>query len=114
MRFDLRNNGGAEQVYLDEPRLERLLMELDLMEVASAADATKPQGAGAAMSVMGTETCWMPNPVQRILCPERVRASAWSGFRLWIFGGAAFEFRGRDTGELRDLVERAGTALREL
>jgi hypothetical protein len=114
VRFDLRNNGGAEQVYLDEPQLERLLMELDLMELANAADTTERQAAGAAIWVVGTETCWMPNPVQRILCPERVRAPAWSGLRLWTFGGEVFEFRGRDTAELRDLVERAGAALREM
>ena len=65
-------------------------------------------------SVTGTEACWMPNPVQRILCPELQRASTWTGLRLWTFGGATFDFRDRNVADLRELVERAVTELNEL
>lgn len=115
VRFELSNNGGAEQIYLDEPQLERLLMELDGIELAK--DKAFGQAPGTllgGMSVLGTESCWMPNPVQRILCPELQRAATWSGLRLWTFGGATFDFRDRDSAELRGLVERASAELRKL
>ena len=72
-------------------------------------------GARAPRSVNGTEGCWMPNPVQRILCPELQTAPRLgTGLRLWTFGGATFDFRDRTVTELRELVERAVTELDEL
>jgi hypothetical protein len=115
VRVELSNNGGAEPIYLDEPQLERLLLELDMMELAKDKAFGQAQGAApGGMSVLGTESCWMPNPVQRILCPELQRAATWSGLRLWTFGGAVFDFRDRDSAELRELVERAAAELRKL
>jgi hypothetical protein len=111
VRFDLRNNGGTEQIFLDEPQLERLLEELDLMEYAkdkAFAQAGAPRGGNV---VHGTASCWMPNPVQRILCPELVRAATWSGLRLSTFGGRSLDFRDRDSAELRKLVELAVSAV---
>jgi hypothetical protein len=111
VRFELRNNGGVEQVYLDELQLEQLLGELDLM--GSLKDEAF-SGRTAGMQVLGTESCWMPTPALRILCPEVQRAPAWSGLRLWTFGGALFEFRDRTSADLRALVARAATALGKL
>lgn len=113
-RFELSNNGGREHVYLDRPQLERLLMELDLMELGKQAAARMGQETTRGTRVTGTESCWMPRPVQRILCPEIVASPAWNGLRLWTFGGAEFAFRDRTSTELRALVERAVTALNEM
>ena len=66
-------------------------------------------------TVQGTESCWMPNPVQRILCPEMQAAPQWSGLRLWTFGGdLIFEFRDHGIEELRELSERAADELAAL
>ena len=113
-RFELRNNGGIEQIYLDERQLAKLESDVGLMELGDAAAARRGERTARGNSVTGTEACWMPNPVQRILCPELQRASTWTGLRLWTFGGATFDFRDRTVADLRELVERAVTELNEL
>ena len=71
-RFELRNNGGIEQIYLDERQLTKLESDVGLMELG---DAAALGGASAWRAEFdGTEACWMPNPAQRILCPELQRA----------------------------------------
>ena len=113
-RFELRNNGGIEQIYLDDRQFTKLESDVGLMELGDAAAARRGERTARGNSVTGTEACWMPNPVQRILCPELQRASTWTGLRLWTFGGATFDFRDRNVADLRELVERAVTELNEL
>ena len=113
-RFELRNNGGIEQIYLDDRQFTKLESDVGLMELGDAAAARRGERPARGNSVTGTEACWMPNPVQRILCPELQRASTWTGLRLWTFGGATFDFRDRNVADLRELVERAVTELNEL
>jgi hypothetical protein len=112
VRFELRNNGGTERIYLDDRQLAKLEQDVGLMELSLTAGAAQLRGGN---SVVGTEACWMPHPVQRILCPEMQWAPAWTGLRIWTFGGSkTFEFRDRTVVELRGLVERSVTELNEL
>jgi hypothetical protein len=113
-RFELRNNGGIEQIYLDDRQFTKLESDVGLMELGDAAAARRGERTARGNSVTGTEACWMPNPMQRILCPELQRASTWTGLRLWTFGGATFDFREGNVADLRELVERAVTELNEL
>jgi hypothetical protein len=106
VRFDLSNNGGTERIYLDERELAKLKMEVALMERFNNVERAQTAGVTGATQVHGTESCWMPNPVRRILCPEIKAGADWNGLRLWTFGGAAFSFRDRSITELRELVER--------
>ncbi len=110
-RFELHDNGGTERVYLDERQLAKLEQDVGLMELGLTATVRAVPGGH---SVLGTEACWMPDPVQRILCPEMQWAPAWSGLRIWSFGGKAFDFRDRTVVELRELVERSVTELNAL
>lgn len=110
-RFELRDNGGTEHIYLGESQLAKLEQDVGLMELSLTAGAAQLRGGN---SVVGTEACWMPNPVQRILCPELQWTPAWTGLRIWTFGGKSFEFRDRTVVDLRGLVERSVTALNEL
>ena len=107
VRFELRNAGGAERVYLDERQLAKLKTEVILLE-------RSPQPATTGRRIQGTESCWMPDPVQRILCPEMQMSPEFNGLRLWTFGGARFDFRDRSLTELRELLERTDAALAEL
>ena len=84
------------------------------MELGDAAAARQGERTARGNSVTGTEACWMPNPVQRILCPELQRRRDVDRPRLWTFGGATFDFRDRTVADLRELVERAVTELDEL
>jgi hypothetical protein len=113
-RFDLRNNGGTEQVYLDARQLAKLETDVGLMELGGALAPEPATAASPGVRVLGTEACWLPQPVQRILCPELQQAPSWTGLRLWTFGGAIFEFRNRTVAELRALIERAVTELNGL
>ena len=106
-RFELSSNVGTETVYLDESQLERLGGELGLMDRFKDPTFSDDQPRARGMTVQGTESCWMPNPVLRILCPELQAAPSWSGIRLWTFGGDIFEFRDHGIEELRELIERA-------
>jgi hypothetical protein len=114
VRFDLSHNVGTERIYLDERELAKLRNEVALMERFNTAALGRTGGVTSAQTVHGTEGCWMPNPVRRILCPEIQAAPDWNGLRLWTFGGARFDFRDRTVTELRELVERAVTELDEL
>lgn len=114
VRFDLSNNGGTERIYLDERELAKLKMEVALMERFNNIERAPTAGLTGATQVHGTESCWMPNPERRILCPEIKAGADWNGIRLWTFGGAAFVFRDRTITELRELVERTVVELEEL
>lgn len=111
--FELRNNGGADLIYLDKRQLAKLEQDVGLMELGLTAKAQVAPRAGGSW-VLGTEACWMPNPVQRILCPELQWAPAWTGIRIWAYGGKTFEFRDSTVPELRELVERSVTELNAL
>ena len=106
-QFELRNARGAERIYLDERQLAKLKTEVILME-------RLPQPATTGRRVQGTESCSMPNAVQRILCPEMHIAPEWRGLKLWTFGGARFDFGDCSITQLRELLERTDEALAEL
>ena len=114
VRFELRSNAGTDNVYLDERQLERLNNELSLMDRFKDPQFGDDQHRARGTVVQGTESCWMPNPVLRILCPELQSAPSWSGLRLWTFEGDIFEFRDVGIEEPRELVERAADELAAL
>ena len=100
LRFDLASNAGTDRVYLDANQLSVLRNELDLMARLS----TTGRGASRAQ---GTESCWMPKPELRILCPEVRVSPEWTGISLGALGGPSFAFRGVEARELQQLVDRA-------
>jgi hypothetical protein len=110
---DLTNNAGSDRIYLDANQLDVLRGELDLMvrfKDASFAESRKSLAPGGTF-VHGTESCWMPNPEERILCPSAVIGSDWSGIALGAFGGPSFLYRNVEASELLALVDRAITVL---
>ena len=109
LRVDLTNNAGSDRIYLDANQLDVLRSELDLMvrfKDVSLAESRKSLAPGGT-AVQGTESCWMPNPEERILCPSAVIGSDWSGIALGAFGGPSFLFRNVEPSELLALVDRA-------
>ncbi len=104
VRIDLENNAGADRVFLSESQLELLLQELVLLE---SGISRMENYDGAGVRIRGTESCWMPDPALRILCPGYRVSPRWSGFTLAAFGGCTFALTGHAPSALSKLIELA-------
>ena len=111
VRLDLESNSGHEQVYLDDSQLEKVRREVHLME--SGIETFAMKDTTTPYRVTGTESCWMPNPRVRILCPDYYIGPDWSGLRLRPLGSRGFEFPDHKPAELTKLFDAALTELRQ-
>lgn len=108
VRFDLENNAGVDQVYLDPEQVAALRREL--AGIQSGIPMLEADGS-APYRVQGTGACWKPDPVVRILCPDYYVGPDRSGMRLAALGGRLFEFPDRKPSELIELIDRASEAI---
>lgn len=110
VRFDLQSNSAMDQVYLDETQLTSTKREVRLIEWGiekNVIDDSVPY------RVTGTESCWMPEPRVRILCPDYYVGPDWSGLRLRALGGPGFEFPDHKPSELVHLIDLAIAELKQ-
>jgi hypothetical protein len=115
VRFDLVHNTGSDQVYLDEGQLRSLKREVDLIERFNARvfETSSQNLSPGGTAVHGTESCWMPDPFERILCPEYRVGPDWSGLSIGTFDGWPFSFPDRGPADLIGLLDRAIAELDE-
>ena len=104
LRFQLANNSVADQVYLDEAQVAKLLE--DLAGIDDGIAELKAEG-GAPYRVQGTGACWMPPRPMRILCPSYRVGPDWSGLQLAAYGGPGFDFPDERPATLAALIEQA-------
>jgi hypothetical protein len=110
VRFDLQNNAGADQVYLDSDQLKELKREL--AGIQSGIPLLESDDS-APYRVQGTGACWNPRPNIRILCPDYYVGPDRAGMRLAALGGRSFAFPNHQPAELIELIERASEAIRQ-
>lgn len=104
VRIDFAGPGVDEQIYLDEEQARTLRRELRMMEMGLPEQRASRD---APHRVQGTESCWMPNPPTRILCPDYYIGPDKATFRAGAFRGTLFEFPEYTPVDLATLIDQA-------
>ena len=104
VRIDFEGRGIEDHVYLDQEQATTLRRELGWIE-ESVPELRASRSAQ--YRVEGTQSCWMPSPPTRILCPEYYVGPDKATFRAGAYRGHSFEFPEHTPADLQTLIDQA-------